>query len=88
MDGRIVAWRPEHGEFDGAVVVYNAGRVERIDRGPFSSFRVLWAGDWLVGQALSDPPGGILRAYRISDGAFAFAPAGEITALAVLWPKK
>jgi hypothetical protein len=84
-DGRIVAWRPERGEFDGAMVVYNAGVIERMDRGLFSSFRVVRAGDWLVGQETG--PAGTLRAYRISDGAFVSVPIGEITTLAVLGPK-
>ena len=86
-DGRIVAWRPERGEFDGAIVIYNAGTAERIDRGPFSSFRAIRAGDWLIGQEISGPPALTLRAYRISDGAFTSTSGGEITALAVLGPK-
>jgi hypothetical protein len=83
-DGRIVAWRPERGEFDGSIVVYNGGKIERTDRGPFSSIKVVRAGDWLVGL---EPPGSFapaLRAYRITDGAFAFTPGGDVTALGVL----
>jgi hypothetical protein len=84
-DGRLVTWQPEHGEYDGSVVIYNGTKVERMDRGRFSAFRVLRLGDWLVGQAIPRPT---LRAYRISDGAFAAMSAGGFSALAILGPKK
>ncbi len=85
-DGRVVAWRPDSGEFDGSVVIYSGATVARIDRGPFTSFRVLRSGDWLVGQMAFPNP--TIRAYRLSDGAFASVPNGGISALALLGPKK
>ena len=53
-----------------------------MDRGPFTSFRVLRSGDWLVGQTTF--PNAAIRAYRLSDGAFASVPNGGISALAFL----
>ncbi len=66
-------------------MIYNGTKVERMDRGRFSALRVLRSGDWLVGQEI---PGPTLRAYRISDGAFAAMSAGGLSALAILGPKK
>jgi hypothetical protein len=87
-DGRIVAFRPDskNNMFVGSVVVYRAGVVERSDRGNFSPYRVVRDLDWIVGFEYA--PGGTLRAYRISDGAFASASGGNITALAPLGPAK
>lgn len=81
-DGRIVAFRPDSRTniFEGSVVIYRAGVVERMDRGRFSPYLVVRDPDWIVGVEYA--PGGALRAYRVSDGAFAFAPGGNITALA------
>ena len=86
MDGRLVTWRPASGEYDGSVVIYNGTKVERIDRGRFSAFRVLSSGDWIVAQEAAPTPG--LHAYRISDGAFADMPGSGFSALALLGPKK
>jgi hypothetical protein len=90
-DGRIVAFRPDPVDvFEGSVVVYRAGVVERSGRGKFSAFRAVRDVDWIVGLEISGAPGLMLRAYRISDGAFASASGGNITitALAPLGPAK
>jgi hypothetical protein len=90
-DGRIVTFRPDPvNVFEGSVVVYRQGVVERIGRGAFSAFRVVRDLDWIVGSEISGAPGLTLRAYRISDGAFASASGGPITitALAPLGPTK
>lgn len=84
-DGRLVAWRPESGEYDGSVVIYNGTNVERVDRGRFSSYRVLRSGDWIVTSEFAPTSG--LNAYRISDGAFAAAPGSGFSALAILGPR-
>jgi hypothetical protein len=87
-DGRMVTWRPEPSEFDGSIVIYDpTGRLQRIDRGRFSSFLTQRSGDWLVGEDLSSRPVS-LRAYRISDGAFAGVEGVGISAFAFLGPKK
>jgi hypothetical protein len=87
-DGRIVAFRPEsrNNIFEGSVVIYRAGVVERMDRGRFSPYLVVRDLDWIVGVEYG--AGGTLRAYRISDGAFASASGANITALAPLGPAK
>jgi hypothetical protein len=91
-DGRIVAFRPDPDPvdvFEGSVVVYRAGVVERSGRGKFSAFRVVRDLDWIVGLEISGT-GLTLHAYRVSDGAFASASGGAITitALAPLGPAK
>jgi len=87
-DGRIVAFRPDSNNnmFVGSVVIYRAGVVERSDRGNFSPYRLVRDLDWIVGVEYG--AGGTLRAYRVSDGAFASAPGRNITALAPLGPAK
>jgi hypothetical protein len=85
-DGRVVTWRPKNGEYDGDVVIYNGTKIERMDRGRFSAFRVLRSGDWIVAQEAAPTPG--LHAYRISDGAFATMPGSGYSAVAFLGPKK
>ena len=85
-DGRIVTWRPENGEYDGSVVLYNGTTVERINRGRFSAFRVLRSGDWIVAQEAAPTPA--LHAYRTSDGAFATMPGSGFSTFAFLGPKK
>jgi hypothetical protein len=87
-DGRIVAFRPDSrtNMFEGSVVVYRAGVVERTDRGRFSPYLVVRDLDWIVGVEYG--VGGTLRAYRISDGAFASTSGTNITALAPLGPAK
>jgi hypothetical protein len=88
-DGRIVTFRPDPvNVFVGSVVVYRQGVVERIGRGAFSAFRVVRDVDWIVGSEISGAPGLTLRAYRISDGAFASASGDRITALAQIGPAK
>ena len=87
-DGRVVAWRPDTSPFAGSIVIYNGTKVERTDRGFFSAFGVMRAGEWLVGQELSGAPSLTLRAYRITDGAFASSPGDGISAIALLGPKK
>ena len=87
-DGRAVTWRPEAGEFEGSVVIYSGMKVERVDRGRFSSFRALRSGDWIVSQELSGAPSLTLHAYRISDGAFAATSASAVSTLTILGPKK
>jgi hypothetical protein len=85
-DGRIVAFRPDsrNNMFVGSVVVYRAGVVERSDRGSFAPYVLVRDVDWIVGVEY-----GALRAYRISDGAFASASSGtNITALAQVGPAK
>lgn len=87
-DGRMVTWRPGPSEFDGTVVVYDgSGNVQRSDRGRLGSYGTLRSGDWLVGQDLTALPFS-LRAYRVSDGAFAGAETVGISAFAFLGPKK
>ena len=83
-DGRIVAFRPDSRTniFEGSMVIYRAGVIERMDRGNFSPYLVVRDPDWIV--SVEYAPGGTLRAYRISDGAFASAPGGNITALALI----
>jgi len=88
-DGRIVTFRPDLvNVFEGAVVVYRQGVVERIGRGAFSAYRVVRDPDWIVGSEISGAPGLTLHAYRISDGAFATASGGNVTALAFLGAAK
>lgn len=94
-DGRIVAWRPHGGPFDGTMVVYQDGAVVRQDRGMFSTSRLLRTADgtthptdWIIGTELSGAPSTTFRAYRFSDGAFASIPAGNITSLGFLGPNK
>jgi hypothetical protein len=70
------------------MVIYRAGTVERVDRGKFSAFRVVRDVDWIVGSEFSGAPGGTLRAYRVSDGAFASTSGANITTLAPLGPAK
>jgi hypothetical protein len=82
QDGRFVTWRPENGEYDGSVVVYNGLRVERMGRGRFSSYGILRSGDWIVTREFAPTSG--LNAYRISDGAFASMPGSGVSALAIL----
>jgi hypothetical protein len=89
-DGRIIAFRPDRDGPDGTMVIYSAtgGRVERMDRGAFTPFQVVRPGaiagvaDWILGFEYAGAPSVTLRAYRISDGAFASAPGGVITAMA------
>ena len=50
--------------------------------------RLAVPGEWLVGQELSGAPSLTLRAYRITDGAFASSPGDGISAIALLGPKK
>ena len=84
-DGRIVTYRPDPvNVFEGSVVVYRQGVIERIGRGAFSAYRVVRDPDWIVGSEISGGPSLTLRAYRISDGAFASASGTNITALAPL----
>jgi hypothetical protein len=85
-DGRIVAWRPQNGPFDGTMVVYRDGAVVRQDRGRFSAFHLIHAADWVIGMEISGPPSATYRAYRFSDGAFASISAGSITSLAFFGP--
>ena len=73
------------GEYDGSVVIYRGTNVERMDRGRFSSYRVLRSGDWIVSGEFA--PTSALNAYRISDGAFAAMPGNGFSALAILGPK-
>jgi hypothetical protein len=88
-DGRIVTFRPDPvNVFEGSVVVYRQGAIERIGRGAFSAYRVVRDADWIVGSEISGAPSLTLRAYRISDGAFASASGGSITALAQVGPAK
>jgi hypothetical protein len=83
-DGRIVTFRPDPVNiFEGSVVVYRGGAVERIGRGAFSAFRVVRDLDWIVGLEVSGAPGLMLRAYRVSDGAFASTSGGNITITAL-----
>ncbi len=88
-DGRKVAFRPVRDTLIGTMVIYSAagGRVERADQGTFAAFRIVRAArdgqDWIVGFEYAGAPSLTLRGYRISDGAFASAPGGAITALAL-----
>lgn len=84
-DGRLVTWRPENGEYDGSVVIHKGMNVERMDRGRFSSYRVLRSGDWILSGEF--PPTSGLNAYRVSDGSFAAMPGNAFSALAILGPK-
>lgn len=89
-DGRIVAFRPDRDGPTGSMVLYSAtgGRIERMDRGAFTSFQVVRAtSDWILGFEYAGAPSLTLRAYRVSDGAFASAAGGTITTLAILPPK-
>ena len=89
-DGRILAFRPERDGADGTMVIYSStgGRVERMDRGAFAPFRVVRPSmDWILGFEYAGAPSLTLRAYRLSDGAFASAAGGAITAMAILPPK-
>lgn len=86
-DGRSVAFRPVRDVLTGTMVIYSAtgGRVEGTDQGTFAAFRIVRAApDWIVGFEYAGAPSLTLRGYRISDGAFASAPGGAITALALL----
>jgi hypothetical protein len=87
-DGRIVAFRPDskNNLFVGSVVVYRAGVVERSDRGSFSPYLLVRDVDWIV--SVEYGAGGTLRAYRISDGAFASASSVNVTALVRIGPAK
>ncbi len=86
-DGRVVAWQPSTGDFTGSVIIYKGTTVERVDRGSFSSFGLMHAGDWIVGLEYSGAPSLTLRAYRLTDGAFASSPAAGISAIALLGTK-
>lgn len=89
-DGRIVAYRPDRDGPNGAMVVYSAtgGQVERTDRGAFTPFQIVRATtDWILGFEYAGAPSLTLRAYRLSDGAFASAAGGTITTVAILPPK-
>jgi hypothetical protein len=86
-DGRIVAFRPDGDGPDGTMVIYsaNGGRVERLDRGAFTPFQVVWpTTDWILGFEYAGAPTLTLRAYRPNDGAFASAAGGTISAVAIL----
>ncbi len=86
-DGRILAYRPDRDGPNGTMVTYSAtgGRVERVDRGAFTPFQIVRAAsDWLLGFEYAGAPSLTLRAYRMSDGAFASAPGGVISAVAIL----
>ena len=86
-DGRIVAYRPDGDGPDGTMVIYSAtgGRVERTDRGSFTPFQIVRATpDWILGFEYAGAPSLTLRAYRVSDGAFAAVPGGRISAVAIL----
>jgi hypothetical protein len=85
---RAVAWRPERGEFDGSMVIYDGTAVVRTDRGLFSAYKAMAQGEWIVGLEYSGAPSLTLRAYRLTDGAFASMPGGSITAIALLGAKK
>lgn len=89
-DGRIAAFRPDRDGPDGTMVIYSStgGRVERMDRGAFTPFQVVRATpDWILGFEYAGAPSLTLRGYRLSDGAFASAAGGTISALAILPPK-
>ncbi len=88
-NGRLLAWRPEGGIFDGTVIVYDAATkaVVRQDRGKLSASGVLRSGDWIVGSEYSGVPSLTLRAYRSSDGMFAALEGAAISAWAFLGPK-
>jgi hypothetical protein len=75
------------------MVIYGAtgGRVERTDRGAFTPFQIIRptetthpGADWIVGFEYAGAPTLTLRAYRLSDGAFASAAGGAISAVAVV----
>lgn len=86
-DGRILAFRPDREGPGGTMVTYSAtgGRVERMDRGAFTPFQVVRAtSDWILGFEYAGAPSLTLRAYRLSDGAFASTPGGTISAVAFL----
>ena len=85
-DQRIVAYRPDRDGPSGTMVLYSAtgGRVERMDRGAFTAFQIVRASpDWIVGFEYAGAPSLTLRAYRVSDGAFAAAAGGTISAVAI-----
>ena len=83
-DGRLVAFRPRQGLFEGTIVVYanNATGVLRTDPGRFAAHDVVMVDDWLIGFEYSGAPALTLRAYRVTDGAFASAPGNNVSALA------
>lgn len=86
-DGRSVAFRPDAEGPNGTMVIYSAagGRVERMDRGAFTPFQIVRAtSDWILGFEYAGAPSLTVRAYRLSDGAFASLPGGTISALAGL----
>ena len=86
-DGRIVTFRPDRDGPAGTMVIYSAsgGRVERADRGAFTPFQIVRATpDWILGFEYAGAPSLTLRAYRVSDGSFASAAGGTISALAIL----
>lgn len=93
-DGRIFTWRPQNGPFEGAMVLYRDGVVQRQDLGRFSTLRLLHTADWnthtsewIIGYEISGAgPQYLYRAYRFSDGAFATITAGSITSLGFLGP--
>src|SRR5207253_8892402 len=86
-DGRSVAFRPDREGPNGTMVIYSAtgGRVERTDRGAFTAFQIVRAtADWIFGFEYAGAPSVTLRAYRLSDGAFASMAGGAISAVAIL----
>ncbi len=86
-DGRIVAFRPDRDGPAGTMVIYSStgGKVERTDRGAFTPYQVVRpTGDWILGFEYAGAPSITLRAYRVSDGAFASAAGGTVSALAIL----
>jgi hypothetical protein len=86
-DDRIVGFRPDRDNpFEGSIVIYRAGVVEREGRGKFSPYGAVRDLDWIVGVEYG--AGGTLRAYRVSDGAFAAGSGADVTALAFIGPAK
>ena len=94
-DGRIFTWRPSASDpYQGAMVLYRDGVVQRQDLGKFSTLHLLhtadWTthtSDWIIGYEISGAgPQYWYRAYRTSDGAFASITAGSITSLGFLGP--
>jgi hypothetical protein len=85
-DGRSVAFRPDSDGPNGTMVIYSAtGAVERMDRGAFTPFQIVRATpDWIIGFEYAGAPSLTLRAYRVSDGAFASMAGGSISAAAIL----
>ena len=84
-DGRIVAFRPDRDGPSGTMVLYTAtGGIERMDRGAFTPFQIVRATpDWILGFEYAGAPSLTLRAYRVSDGAFARSDGGAISAVAI-----